>query len=106
MGIGEQPTELAQLKALLTRSPTEDMICWRVGPRVGNVKNVDLSLIEPVIDGFPAMIVTASPTWHLHVESHSPALAPAFHVLPVSSAPSLRYLTTRGGGCRKYHPTK
>jgi hypothetical protein len=35
------------------------MICWPVSPRVGKVKNNDSSLIEPVIDGFPAMIITA-----------------------------------------------
>jgi hypothetical protein len=51
--------ELAQLKALLAPCLTEDMICWPVSLRVGNVKNNDPSLIEPVIPGFPAMIVTA-----------------------------------------------
>jgi len=25
------------------------MICWPVSPRVGNVKNNDLSLIEPIV---------------------------------------------------------
>jgi hypothetical protein len=35
------------------------MTCWPVSPRVGNVKNNDPSLIEPVIHGFPATIVTA-----------------------------------------------
>ena len=37
----------------------QDMTCWPVSPRVANVKNNDPSLIEPVIHGFPAMIVTA-----------------------------------------------
>ena len=59
MGIGEHPAELAQLKALLNPCPTEDMICWPVSPRVGNVKNNDSPLIEPVISGFPPMIVSA-----------------------------------------------
>ena len=59
MGIAEQPAELAQLKALLAPCVTEDMICWPVSSRVGNVKNNDPSLIEPAIPGFPAMIVTA-----------------------------------------------
>ena len=35
------------------------MVCWRVSPRVGNVKNNDPPLIEPVIYGFLVMIVTA-----------------------------------------------
>jgi len=35
------------------------MIRWPVSPRVGTSKNNDPSLIEPVIHGFPAMIVTA-----------------------------------------------
>jgi hypothetical protein len=56
VGIGEQPAELAQLKALLAPWHTEDMISWR--PRVGNQEQHP-SLIEPVIHGFPAMIVTA-----------------------------------------------
>jgi hypothetical protein len=59
MGIGEQPAELAQLKALLAPCPTEEMICWTVSPHVGNIKNNDPSLIEPVIPGFPTIIVTA-----------------------------------------------
>jgi putative SOS response-associated peptidase YedK len=35
-------------KALLAPYPAEAMICWPVGARVGNVKNNDASLIEPV----------------------------------------------------------
>jgi hypothetical protein len=38
----------AELKALLAPYPADDMICWPVGARVGNVKNNDPSLIEPV----------------------------------------------------------
>src|SRR5271168_2125511 len=37
--LGEQPAEAAQLKALLTPYPSDDMICWPVSPRVGSVKN-------------------------------------------------------------------
>jgi putative SOS response-associated peptidase YedK len=37
-----------QLKALLAPYPSEAMTCWPVSPRVGNVKNNDASLIEPV----------------------------------------------------------
>jgi putative SOS response-associated peptidase YedK len=36
------------LKALLAPYPSEAMICWPVSPRVGNVRNNDSSLIEPV----------------------------------------------------------
>jgi len=39
----------------------------------------------------PAMIVTASPTWRLHAETRSPALVPAFRVLPERR--------THAGGC-------
>ena len=37
-----------QLKALLAPYPSEGMTCWPVSPRVGNVKNNDPSLIEPI----------------------------------------------------------
>ena len=30
-----------QLKALVAPYPAEEMVCWLVGPRVGNVKNND-----------------------------------------------------------------
>jgi putative SOS response-associated peptidase YedK len=46
--LGEQPAELAQLKALLAPYPSDEMICWPVSPRVGNVKYNDPSLIEPI----------------------------------------------------------
>src|SRR5882672_1731238 len=46
--LGEQPAEVPQLKALLASYPPEDMICWPVSARVGNVKNNDPSLIEPI----------------------------------------------------------
>ena len=36
------------LKALLTPYPSEEMVAWPVSPRVGNVKNNDPSLIEPI----------------------------------------------------------
>jgi putative SOS response-associated peptidase YedK len=38
----------ADLKALLRSYPAEGMTAWRVGKAVGNVKNNDASLIEPV----------------------------------------------------------
>jgi putative SOS response-associated peptidase YedK len=37
-----------QLKALLAPCPSDEMICWPVSARVGNVRNNDSSLIEPV----------------------------------------------------------
>jgi putative SOS response-associated peptidase YedK len=46
--LGEQPADAPQLKALLAPCPSEDMIYWPVSPRVGNVKNNDPSLIEPI----------------------------------------------------------
>jgi putative SOS response-associated peptidase YedK len=46
--LGEQPTGVPQLKSLLAPYPADDMICWPVSARVGNVKNNDPSLIEPV----------------------------------------------------------
>jgi putative SOS response-associated peptidase YedK len=46
--LGEQPAELAQVKALLAPYPSDGMICWPVSPRVGNVKNNDPSLVEPI----------------------------------------------------------
>jgi putative SOS response-associated peptidase YedK len=48
MWLGEEPAEAARLRALLAPYPSEDMICWPVSPRVGNVKNNDPSLIEPI----------------------------------------------------------
>jgi putative SOS response-associated peptidase YedK len=44
--LGEQPAELPQLKSLLAPYPSDEMICWPVSARVGNVKNNDPSLIE------------------------------------------------------------
>jgi putative SOS response-associated peptidase YedK len=49
--LGEEPADQPELKALLTPYPSEDMICWPVSARVGNVKNNDPSLIE-LVAGF------------------------------------------------------
>jgi putative SOS response-associated peptidase YedK len=46
--LGEQPADISQLKALLTLYPSDEMICWPVSARVGNVRNNDASLIEPL----------------------------------------------------------
>jgi putative SOS response-associated peptidase YedK len=46
--LGEQPADVPELEALLAPCPSDEMICWPVSARVGNVKNNDRSLIEPV----------------------------------------------------------
>jgi putative SOS response-associated peptidase YedK len=46
--LGEEPADPIPLKALLAPYPSEGMMCWPVSARVGNVKNNDASLIEPV----------------------------------------------------------
>jgi hypothetical protein len=37
--LGEEPADEPQLKALLAPYPADDMICWPVSARVGNVRN-------------------------------------------------------------------
>ena len=49
--LGEEPPTEAQLKSLLVPYPSDEMICWPVSARVGNVKNNDPSLIEPIATG-------------------------------------------------------
>jgi len=46
--LGEKPVDVTLLKALLAPYPSDEMICWPVSPRVGNVKNNDPSLVEPI----------------------------------------------------------
>ena len=46
--LGEVQANMAQLKVLLAPYPSEELTCWPVSPRVGNVKNNDPSLIEPI----------------------------------------------------------
>jgi putative SOS response-associated peptidase YedK len=46
--LGEKLADARQLKALLAPYPSEEMTCWPVSTRVGNVKNNDPSLIEPI----------------------------------------------------------
>ena len=46
--LGEEPVEEAALKGLLAPYQAERMTVWPVNKRVGNVKNNDPSLIEPV----------------------------------------------------------
>ena len=46
----EEPADARQLKALLAPYLSEEMTCWPVGARVGNVKNNDPTLIESIAD--------------------------------------------------------
>jgi putative SOS response-associated peptidase YedK len=46
--LGEEAADARQLKALLAPYASEKMIAWPVSTRVGNVKNNDPSLIEPI----------------------------------------------------------
>jgi putative SOS response-associated peptidase YedK len=46
--LGEEPANAPQLKALLAPYPTEEMTCWPVSARGGNVRDNDPRLIEPV----------------------------------------------------------
>jgi len=46
--LAEEPAEEAVLKMMLVPYPAERMTMWPVDKRVGNVKNNDASLIEPV----------------------------------------------------------
>jgi putative SOS response-associated peptidase YedK len=47
--LGEERADVRELTSLLTPYPSDDMICWPVSPRVGNVKNNDPSLAEPIV---------------------------------------------------------
>ncbi len=46
--LGEQAATVHDLKATLAAYPSDDMICWPVSARVGNVRNNNSSLIAPV----------------------------------------------------------
>jgi hypothetical protein len=46
--LGKEPADPSELKALLAPFPSEEMTCWPVSARVGNVKNNDPSLIDPM----------------------------------------------------------
>jgi putative SOS response-associated peptidase YedK len=46
--LNEEPADPEQLKALLVPYPADDMAIWPVDRRVGNVKNNDPALVEPV----------------------------------------------------------
>jgi putative SOS response-associated peptidase YedK len=46
--LGEEPADAERLKALLAPYPAGEMTMWPVDRRVGNVRNNDPSLIDPV----------------------------------------------------------
>jgi putative SOS response-associated peptidase YedK len=46
--LGEEPAGEPALKALLAPYPADELTCWPVSARVGNVKNNDPTLIEPI----------------------------------------------------------
>jgi putative SOS response-associated peptidase YedK len=46
--LGEETAEPEHLKGLLAPYPAEDMKMWPVSTRVGNVRNNDPSLVEPI----------------------------------------------------------
>jgi putative SOS response-associated peptidase YedK len=46
--LGEEPADVPELRSLLAPYPADEMICWPVSARVGNVRNNDASLIEPL----------------------------------------------------------
>jgi putative SOS response-associated peptidase YedK len=47
--LGEEPADPSQLKTLLAPYPSEAMTSWPMSARVGNVRNNDASLIEPIL---------------------------------------------------------
>ena len=44
--LGEEPADTSQLKSLLLPYPSDGIIAW---PVIGNVKNNDRGLVEPVV---------------------------------------------------------
>jgi putative SOS response-associated peptidase YedK len=48
MWFDEEPGDADRLKGMLGPYPSEELTCWPVSQRVGNVKNNDPSLIEPI----------------------------------------------------------
>jgi len=46
--LGEEAADVPRLKSLLTPYPADEMTAWPVSGRVGNVRNNDASLIEPL----------------------------------------------------------
>ncbi|HEV2160910.1 MAG TPA: SOS response-associated peptidase [Stellaceae bacterium] len=46
--LGRMPATVNQLRAMLRPYPAREMEAFKIGPRIGNVKNDDASLVEPV----------------------------------------------------------
>ena len=46
--LGEERADASALKAMLAPFPSKEMTSWPVSARVGNVKNNDPCLIEPI----------------------------------------------------------
>jgi putative SOS response-associated peptidase YedK len=51
--LGETPAGPAELKTLLRPCPPDLLVSWPVSPRVGNVRNNDPALIEPLAAAAP-----------------------------------------------------
>jgi putative SOS response-associated peptidase YedK len=47
--LGEELADERRLKSLLAPYPSAGLTCWPVSARVGNVKNNDPSLVDPVV---------------------------------------------------------
>jgi len=47
-GSARKPADERDLKSVLVPYPSDRMVCWPVSRRVGNVKNNDPPLIEPI----------------------------------------------------------
>jgi len=56
-----KPADLPRLKALLAPYPSGQITCWSVSARVGNVKNNDPSLIEPIAVNEPKHFFETAP---------------------------------------------
>jgi len=48
VSLGEEPADESEFRAPLAPFPSEEMASWPVSTRVGNIKNNDLSLVEPI----------------------------------------------------------
>lgn len=46
--LGETPAGHAEIQALLQPFPAEHMECWKVAPKVGNVRNDEADLMQPI----------------------------------------------------------
>jgi putative SOS response-associated peptidase YedK len=46
--LGEEAADVPRIKSLLAPYPADEMTAWPVSGRVGNVRNNDASLIEPL----------------------------------------------------------